>query len=795
VKKLSIVLCLMASAWIPALAQTNITQMEYFFDSDPGFGNGISIPITPGPVQDVDFIINTSAITVGFHTLVVRAMHQSGEWSVQDSRVVYVASESVGFDAQLADVEYFIDTDPGPGNGTPIAITSGSTSVDVFPTINTSALPPGFHVLHFRSKDADGNWGIPDARPFFIADGNVVTDGDIIQLEYFFDSEPGYGAGTPLTTTNGAQIDLSTLIGSASLSNGFHTISIRAKDNDGIWGFAETRSFFVDGYSQVTAIEYYIDTDPGEGSATSISLTPGTVLDLNFTIPTTAIAAGGHTIGIRAAGTGGTWSSVRSFSFSIQDIQTITFGALAAATYGDAPFNLAGSSSAGLPITYSSSDPLVATISGSTVTIVGAGTTTITASQAGDADHVAAADIQQTLIVNKADQAITFAALPSRTLGDPGFTLNATSTSALTISYSSSNPAVATIAGNTVTIVGAGTTNITASQAGNGNYNAATDVVQSLVVLPANNPPTITAEAPTGFFLMGPIVVNSTIAINDPDGQISSATVSISSGFQSGEDQLTFVPQAGIAGTYNTDTGVLALSGVAGVSDYQDVLRSVRYNNTSSSPNTGSRTISFQVNDGMTSSTFVTATITINQPPTIEAPSKDTQAGGNVAFSIDDIFFDPDNNLDLSTLTVASKQGALVTIEGGVITVNYVNLPDFKGTDEITMTICDQGGRCRSETVIVEIGADIDIYNGISANGDDVNAYFRIRFLPPQSRVSVFNRWGERVYDNSDYNSDDAGKRFNGVDNSGNELTAGTYYYKIALPDGRERFGYLQIKR
>lgn len=162
--------------------------------------------------------------------------------------------------------------------------------------------------------------------------------------------------------------------------------------------------------------------------------------------------------------------------------QTITFGALSNVTFGDAPFNLTATASSGLSVSYSSSNTLVATVSGNTVTIVGAGSTTITASQNGDANWNPALNVQQNLTVDKADQTITFDPLADVLDTDPDFNLTATSTSGLTIAYSSSNPAVATVSGNTVTIVGVGTTTITASQAGDDNYNAATPVDQTLTV-------------------------------------------------------------------------------------------------------------------------------------------------------------------------------------------------------------------------------------------------------------------------------------------------------------------------
>ncbi|MFZ1529157.1 MAG: YDG domain-containing protein, partial [Ferruginibacter sp.] len=167
--------------------------------------------------------------------------------------------------------------------------------------------------------------------------------------------------------------------------------------------------------------------------------------------------------------------------------QTITgLPATDTRTFGAAPYNLTATGGAsGNPVTYNSSDPLVATttgLNGATITIVGAGTTVITASQAGNTNYSAAADVFQTLTVNQANQTITFAALPTKTTADVPFNLTGTASSGLTVSYSSSNPAVADVVGNLVTIYTTGTTIITASQAGNANYLPATNVARTLNV-------------------------------------------------------------------------------------------------------------------------------------------------------------------------------------------------------------------------------------------------------------------------------------------------------------------------
>jgi hypothetical protein len=88
-----------------------------------------------------------------------------------------------------------------------------------------------------------------------------------------------------------------------------------------------------------------------------------------------------------------------------------------------------------------------------------------------------------TLDVIKANQTISFAAISdTKTYGDAAFELSATATSNLPVSFASATLGTCLVSGSTVTIAGAGTCSVTASQAGNENYNAATDVVRSFTI-------------------------------------------------------------------------------------------------------------------------------------------------------------------------------------------------------------------------------------------------------------------------------------------------------------------------
>ena len=168
-------------------------------------------------------------------------------------------------------------------------------------------------------------------------------------------------------------------------------------------------------------------------------------------------------------------------SFTVaKEAQTITFTQPANHTFGDPQFFLSASASSGLVVTFSVvSGPAV--LSGNGVTLTGAGTVTIQADQAGNANFGAAPSVIKTFTVAKENQTITFGALANHSFGDQPFTVSATASSGLPVSFSiASGPA--TINGSTVTITGQGTVVVQADQFGNANFNAAAAVQQSFVV-------------------------------------------------------------------------------------------------------------------------------------------------------------------------------------------------------------------------------------------------------------------------------------------------------------------------
>jgi hypothetical protein len=170
--------------------------------------------------------------------------------------------------------------------------------------------------------------------------------------------------------------------------------------------------------------------------------------------------------------------------------QTITFNTLPVKTYTNPDFSIAAyaSASSGLTVTFSSSDPSVATIvGGNTIHIEGAGQCLIYADQAGDANYNPAPQVSRTFLVAKAANKIIFNAVPTKYVTDPPFYVTATATDGV-VSFTGNNPAVATVASDgLVTPVSSGYVTIFADQSGSANYQAATTVSRTIFISKLSN--------------------------------------------------------------------------------------------------------------------------------------------------------------------------------------------------------------------------------------------------------------------------------------------------------------------
>ncbi|MCJ8210654.1 gliding motility-associated C-terminal domain-containing protein [Mucilaginibacter sp. RS28] len=166
--------------------------------------------------------------------------------------------------------------------------------------------------------------------------------------------------------------------------------------------------------------------------------------------------------------------------------RTLTFNNLPLKTYGDADFDGGASLSSNETVSYASADPSVATVVNGKIHIVGAGSTVITASAPNNANYNFTAPITQSFLVIKANQTISFSSIPTLTRGGKYDLSGVSSSSGLPVSFAVADKMIASLQGTQLTAQAIGTTRVTASAAGNSNYNDAIAVVQTVKVIDPN---------------------------------------------------------------------------------------------------------------------------------------------------------------------------------------------------------------------------------------------------------------------------------------------------------------------
>ena len=268
-----------------------------------------------------------------------------------------------------------------------------------------------------------------------------------------------------------------------------------------------TQSIPVQGTGIITTQTINFPAIPAQiiGTSWTLSATATSGLTVSFTSLTTSvcsvsgvkasfIAVGTCTIQATQPGNS-SYTAAKSVnqSFPVNGAnQTITFPLVGAQTVG-ATLTLPATASSGLPVSYTSLTPSTCSVSGSTASLIGAGVCRFKASQPGNSAYSAAPDVYQYFLVNLKTQTVSFPQPPTQHLL-ANYTLSATATSSLSVSFTSSTPAVCTVSGTTLTPVAVGTCSVTAVQAGNSTY-ASAGLLQNFHVALANQTINFTAPA------------------------------------------------------------------------------------------------------------------------------------------------------------------------------------------------------------------------------------------------------------------------------------------------------------
>ncbi len=218
----------------------------------------------------------------------------------------------------IVKAEYFFDDDPGFGNASSITFTADNFQ-DIEYTIDLSDVTLGLHRLYLRVMDENGKWSHLQSRPVLVE--NTETYREITNVEYFLDSEPGFGNGTTIPIGKNLEVNIFPTINLTNISEGLHRLYIRAKDNKGKWSMPQSRPVLVQNIEEnkITDIEFFYRRDPGKGQGNSIDIEPNYEVLVDDRLPLYNRKLGKDTIYIRAKNDKNVWGIPQSVEFTIND--------------------------------------------------------------------------------------------------------------------------------------------------------------------------------------------------------------------------------------------------------------------------------------------------------------------------------------------------------------------------------------------------------------------------------------------------------------------------------------------
>ncbi|MFZ4057074.1 MAG: hypothetical protein ACOYKE_03000 [Ferruginibacter sp.] len=308
---------------LPILANSNITDWQYWFDVD--FANAITQPASDMNAFTLADNISTGNLCTGLHVLQIRFKDNKNLWSSASSQFMYkvAANES----NTIIAYQYWFD------NNFSAAVQQNITpgiSYSVSSPINTATLLDGLHILQVRFKDNKNLWSSASSQFMYKVAANESNT--IIAYQYWFDNN--FSAAVQQNITPGISYSVSTPINTTSLLDGLHVIQVRSKDIKNSWSITSSQYFYkaaANINNAITRIQYWFDDN--FAAAMQQVVTPTATFILSQQINATVLLDGLHGLSVRFSDANGKWSSTSTNFFYKEKNSTIAENKITAYRY------------------------------------------------------------------------------------------------------------------------------------------------------------------------------------------------------------------------------------------------------------------------------------------------------------------------------------------------------------------------------------------------------------------------------------------------------------------------------
>ena len=262
------------------------------------------IEAEPSETQPTAIVIGD--LKPGLHSLTVRVKDKAGLWSSQVAKyfiVPFVSNDVTG--KTIKEHQYWID-----------GKIEARVTQEQQPDIIEIDLKPGLHSFTVRVKDNTGMWSSQVAKYFIVPQAEtVVEEKRIVLHQYWID---GNLDAIVRSETQPSQIPISTL------KPGLHSLTVRVKDNTGLWSSQVAKYFIVkdDDVMEETTITrymYWFDEETADFKTGPLTSASGT-MDIDIS----DVEAGIHTLWWRCGDSKGAWSEARSVTFESKSLYNYT---------------------------------------------------------------------------------------------------------------------------------------------------------------------------------------------------------------------------------------------------------------------------------------------------------------------------------------------------------------------------------------------------------------------------------------------------------------------------------------